>query len=102
MSPRPPKPAPTKTYTGHVAEQLRYLRACAGLSVEELRDRLEALGQPVPLSTVYAYERGQMPLPLDLAPAWASALRLLTVAELFPMHKPPRLPRRFTRPPAKI
>lgn len=102
MSPRPPKPAPTNTYAGHVAQNLRYLRAVAGLSVGELRDRLEALGQPVPLSTVYAYERGQIPLPLDLAPAFASAFRCLTVAEIFPMNKPPRLPRRFTRPGAKI
>jgi len=73
--PRAKRPPETATYAGRVAAALAALRAERGWSIEEFQQRLARLGVGVPVSTLYAYERGKgasgVELPLDLVPTIA-------------------------------
>ena len=74
--PRPRSEPDLSTYAGKVAARLRELRSKRGWSIEDLQTALSAEGYDVPVSTLYAYEKGKSrkagaDLPWRLVPAIA-------------------------------
>lgn len=63
------------TYSGLLAARLRSLRDDKGWSMQDLHDRLSERGHEIPMSTLFAYERGKhangADLPWDLVPVFA-------------------------------
>jgi len=75
-------------YSTQVSRRLRELRHASGLSPREVCDKLRRQGHDVPLSTLYAYERGKdnhgANLPLRMVPAVARIFGFDTPAEWLP------------------
>lgn len=75
------------SYSGRLALRLRKLREDRGWTVDQLQKQLQAAGQKVPASSIYAYESGRLgggaDLPCDLYPVYAAAFGL-TVRMLLP------------------
>lgn len=71
----------TSGYSGRLAQHLRSLVESKGLSIEKIAERAE-----LPVSSVYAYLRGERGIPADVYPAMAKALGV-TAAEFLPSFK---------------
>ncbi len=72
------------TYSGRVAQRLRKLRDRAGLSVQEVLERMERHGYHLSVQGYYKWENGRAKVDLDAVPALAKALRLKSLKDLFP------------------
>ena len=90
MTPRPNlPPADEDTYEGRVCARLKELRVSRGWTMEELRERLAAIGVNVPASTLYSYERGSarsggVDIPVRLFPAIARVYGYTTAGGWLP------------------
>ena len=71
---RPKKLPDLATYQGRTGLRLTGLRVEAGLSVPELRDRLELVGHKVATRTIYQWERGERSVSTAFALPLAQAL----------------------------
>jgi DNA-binding XRE family transcriptional regulator len=79
-----PIPPDDSTYSGRVASRLKELRVKAGLTVEEMVERLSQRGVNVAVGTYYHWEAGRRDISLNAVPAIASALSLKKASKLFP------------------
>lgn len=76
---------PDKTrYSGRLAIRLRELREQGGLTVDDVIERLQRAGLDVKRATYYAYECGDVTVPLDLFPALTKALKATSPSDLLP------------------
>jgi transcriptional regulator with XRE-family HTH domain len=80
----PKKPINAKTYLGRFATRLRALREGAGLSVDEVVERLNAAGIEVKARAVYSWEQGQTTPQVPAIPVLAKIYQLESPGELFP------------------
>ena len=90
MTPRPNLPPENEdTYEGRVCARLKELRVSKGWTMEELRERLAAIGVDIPSSTLYSYERGSarsggVDIPIRLLPAIARVYGYTTAGGWLP------------------
>ena len=63
------------TFTGRVGHAMYLRRLGAGLSIEQFRAKLARHDCHVSEATIYAWEAGTRPIPLNELPAIAKALR---------------------------
>lgn len=73
MAPAPKAPDES-IYSGRVAARLRLLREKAGLTVEEVCERMDAAGYPLALQSFYSWENGRRQPNWDALPAMSVAL----------------------------
>lgn len=81
--------ADDSTYEGRVCARLKELRVSRGWTMEELRERLAAIGVDIPASTLYSYERGSarsggVDIPIRLLPAIAKVYHYTTAGGWLP------------------
>lgn len=72
------------TYSGRFAARLRMLREKAGLSVDDVVERLIAAGYEARQTTYYGWESGRSDAPLDAFPFLALSLNVKTPRALLP------------------
>ncbi len=75
----PKKQPDTSTYSGRFAVRLYELRQKAGLSAEQVAEKLETTAV-----TVYSWESGKPTVRLDILPKLAELYGLKEVRNLFP------------------
>ena len=80
---RPPSEPDTSRYRGRLGAAVRSRREKLGLSIAELRDRLETHGASVSKAALYKYESGERPIVVDDLPAFAAALQT-SIRQLLP------------------
>jgi transcriptional regulator with XRE-family HTH domain len=73
--PRPPGESDQSRYRGRLGAAVRKRREQLGMSVDDLVDRLETQGVTAAASSIYGYEAGNRPIPVDHLPAFAAALK---------------------------
>ncbi len=83
MTPKRKEPD-LSTYAGRFAARLRALRDRAGLSVEEVVDRMATAGFAITPITYYTWEIGTRQVNLNAIPAISAALRIKNARTLFP------------------
>ena len=88
MTPRPKNEPDLTTYAGRVAARLRYLRERRNWTIADVQEMLADEGHQVPVSTLYAYERGKsgggVDLPYHLIPVFAGLFGFKTAAGWLP------------------
>lgn len=72
-----------KTFTGRIGANIRARRESLGHSAGEIHAKLEAAGLSLSLATLYNWESGHAPIPVDALPFIATALRT-SVKRLLP------------------
>lgn len=80
---RPQTKGNTTTYSGRLGAILRKRREELGLSVEAFKDFLATNDVEVTVHTVYHWEKGLRPIPLNAVPAIAKILKL-AIRDLLP------------------
>lgn len=83
MAPAPKEPD-KKRYSGRLAARIRFLREEAGLTVEELAEKITDAGHSIATPSLYHWENGNRVPSIDALPAIAKALKLKSVSELLP------------------
>ncbi len=71
-----PKPIDDSTYSGRVAIRLRKLREGAGLSVEQVVEKLNNAGWSIGVQTYYGWENKRRSVDLDAVPFVAKVLKV--------------------------
>lgn len=66
----------TQTYSGRLGAIVRERREKLGLSVDELKDRLAQFDIEINSPTIYHWESGRNPIPLNSLPALSSILKM--------------------------
>ena len=72
------------TYSGRLAKRVRQLRDKAGLTAEQVVQRMARFGYQIPVQTYYSWEGGHRKIHLDAIPALAKALKLKSLIDIFP------------------
>lgn len=80
---RPRKQPDMTRYTGRVAARILKRRAALGMTTDSFRDALGTQGLTVNMNTLYAWDQGRNPIPIDTLPTIARALRC-EISELMP------------------
>ena len=80
---RPQSKGNPNTYSGRLGTVVRTRREALAISVEAFKDALEALDVTVTDHTVYHWEKGLRPIPLNAVPAIAKVLKL-AIRDLLP------------------
>ena len=80
---RPQSNADLSTYTGRLGAAVRKRREELGLSVDDLSASLAAAGIEATKHSVYHWEKGLRPIPVNALPALAKTLKL-AIRELVP------------------
>lgn len=83
MSPRPTNEPNTDTYRGKVGAAIRARREKLSISIAEFVDSIALYGIVIKDKTLYAWETGRNPVPIDNLPAIAAVLQT-TVKRLMP------------------
>lgn len=80
---RQPKEPDTTRYGGRLALRIRELREAAGLTVEQLAERITKAGYTTKTPTLYHWQNGTREPNIDALPAIARALKV-SIADLMP------------------